>query len=135
MDCMKRVMVFGTFDILHPGHINFLRQARKYGDYLIVSIAREANAKKIKGQKPLHSEQDRKKLLDSIKYVDKVVLGAKRDYLEHIISQKPDIIVLGYDQKAFTDKLGEKLAERGLSVKIVRARLYKSHYYHSRFLK
>ncbi|HEY4500387.1 MAG TPA: adenylyltransferase/cytidyltransferase family protein, partial [Candidatus Paceibacterota bacterium] len=50
---MKRVMVFGTFDILHPGHLYFLRAAKKLGDYLIVSLARDVNVRKIKGRKAL----------------------------------------------------------------------------------
>ncbi|MBI4050457.1 MAG: FAD synthase [Candidatus Doudnabacteria bacterium] len=133
---MKRVMVFGTFDILHPGHIYFLRQARKYGDFLIVSLARDPIVKKIKGRKPLHSEKDRADMLKSLKLVNKVVLGSKKDYIGHIVKEKPDVIVLGYDQRAFTEGLKGKLAERGLRVKIVRIRAYESRLYKSRkFLK
>lgn len=128
---MKRVMVFGTFDILHPGHINFLEQARKLGDFLIVSIAREKNVKRIKGRRPYHSEKERKELLSSLKFVDKVAVGANKDYLNHIIKQKPDVIALGYDQKYYTDKLKEKLAQRGLKVKIVRLKSYKPNLYKS----
>ena len=124
-------MVFGTFDVLHPGHIHFLREAKRQGDYLIVSIAREKFVKKIKGRKPLHSERDRKKLLEALKLVDKVVLGSKEDYLKHILRERPDVIVSGYDQRAFTGGLKEKLARAGLKVKIVRAGPYKSHYYKS----
>lgn len=129
---MKRVMVFGTFDILHPGHIEFLRQAKRYGDFLIVSLAREIWIKKIKGRKPMHSEGDRKSLLQAVKFVDKVVLGSKQDYLGHILRHKPDVICLGYDQKAFTEGLQEKLSARGLKVKIVRVRSYKKELYKSK---
>lgn len=129
---MKKVLVFGTFDILHPGHINFLRQAKKYGDFLIVSIARQNYVKKIKGRNPVHSEKDRKRLIESIKFVDKVILGSKGDYLDHIVRERPQVIVLGYDQKAFTKGLKEKLVKRKLRVKIVRAKGYKSQIYKSR---
>ena len=128
-------MVFGTFDALHPGHLRFLEYARKFGDFLIVSISRDFVAKEIKGHLPSNSESDRKKLLEAISFVDKVVLGSKKDYLNHIIVQNPQVIVLGYDQKAFTNKLGEKLAKKGLRVKIVRARPYKKRYYQTRLLK
>lgn len=131
---MEKVLVFGTFDILHPGHIHFLKQAKRQGDYLIVSIARGEIAKKIKGRRPINTEQDRKRLLDSLKLVDKVVLGSRTDYLKHIVSLNPDIIVLGHDQMAFTHKLREKLAQKGLKVRIVRAGPYKEKYYQSRKL-
>lgn len=122
-------MVFGTFDILHPGHIHFLKQAKKLGDFLIVSIAREKNVRKIKGRKPYHSESERKELLSALKFVNKVVVGAKDDYLKHIIEERPNVIALGYDQKYYTDKLKEKLVERGFRVKVVRLKPYKSQIY------
>ncbi|KKW29155.1 MAG: FAD synthase, partial [Parcubacteria group bacterium GW2011_GWA2_52_8] len=100
-----------------------------------VSLAREKYIRKIKGQSARHSEAERKTLLESLKFVNKVVFGSKTDYLRHIMSIKPSVIVLGYDQKAFTEKLREKLAERGLSVKIVRARAYKPGIYKSSRLK
>lgn len=131
---MKRVMVFGTFDILHPGHIYFLRQARKLGDFLIVVLAREGNVKKIKGHKPFHSEQDRKKLLESIKFVNKVVLGSKKISLQPILKYQPDVISLGYDQKVYTEGLKQKLARRGFKVRIVRMKPYKVKIYQSRKL-
>lgn len=127
---MKRVMVFGTFDILHPGHISFLRQAKKLGDFLIVSLARENNIRKIKGHKARHSEKQRQTMLEAIKYVNKAVLGATDDYIKHIVSQKPDIIALGYDQRAFTANLKEKLAGAGLKkIRIVRLKSYRPHLY------
>ena len=133
---MKRVMVFGTFDILHPGHIDFLRQARKLGDYLIVSLACGKFIKKIKGHPAAHSESERLKLLESLRLVDKAVLGSKTDYLQHIKAHKPHVIALGYDQKAFTEGLKRKLADMGLKVKVVRLKPYKKHLYKSsKFLK
>lgn len=129
---MKRVMVFGTFDILHPGHIWFLKAAKKYGDFLIVSIAREKFVRQIKGHKPRHTESERKWLLESLKFVDKIVLGSKNDYISHIVAQRPDVIALGYDQKAFTQSLKQKLADRGLArVKIVRIKPYRPNIYKS----
>src|SRR3989344_3996057 len=135
MAASRRVLVFGTFDVIHPGHISFLRQGGKNGAVLFVPLAREKYIRKIKGQSARHSEAERKTLIESLKFVNKVVFGSKTDYLRHIMSIKPSVIVLGYDQKAFTEKLREKLAERGLSVKIVRARAYKPGIYKSSRLK
>src|SRR3989338_1200158 len=126
---MTRVMVFGTFDILHPGHIHFLERAKKYGDFLIVSLAREANVKKIKGRAPRHTELERKKMLGSLRFVDRVVLGAAKDYVKHILQLRPDVIALGYDQKAYTAGLKQKLQRAGLKTKIVRVRSHKPHVY------
>ncbi len=133
-DKFNKVLVFGTFDILHPGHVRFLQQAKKLGNYLIVSIARSVNVKRIKGRAPLHSDLDRKKLLESLKFVDQVVLGARDDHLAHIISIEPQIIVLGYDQIAYTKDLKKMLQKRGLLVKVVRLKSYKPKIYKSRKL-
>lgn len=126
---MKRVMVFGTFDILHPGHIHFLKNAKRLGDYLIVSLARNTNVRRIKGRLPRHSERERVKMLGAVKYVDRVVLGAKKDYIGHILRYKPAIIALGYDQTHYTANLKELLAARGLSVKIKRLKPYHPNIY------
>ena len=126
---MKRVMVFGTFDILHPGHISFLRQARKLGDFLIVSLARENNIRKIKGRRAVHSEKERLSLVEAIRYVNKAVLGSVDDYIKHIVSQKPDVIALGYDQRAYTKDLKLKLGKAGLKVRIVRLKPFKPRLY------
>jgi len=123
-------MVFGTFDILHPGHLDFFRQAKKLGNFLIVSLARENNIRKIKGRKALHSEKQRLMMVEALKIVDKAVLGASEYYIKHIASQKPHIIALGYDQKAFTEDLKEKLIATGLKkIQIVRLKAYKPSKY------
>ena len=122
-------MVFGTFDILHPGHIHFLERAKKYGDFLIVSLARGENVKRIKGRAPRHTELERKKMLAALRFVDKVVIGAQNDYIAHILRERPDVIALGYDQKAYTAGLKQKLQRAGLKTKIVRVRSHKPHVY------
>ena len=133
---MKRVLVFGTFDILHPGHLYFFKQSKKYGNFLIVSLAREKYIRKIKGRKAFHTETARKKLLEALKIIDKVVLGSKGDYIGHILSQNPEVIALGYDQKAFTEGLEKKLAKRGWKGKIVKISAYQpSIYKSSKFLR
>lgn len=123
---MKTVMILGTFDIVHHGHLNLFKQARKYGDRLVAVVARDARVKNIKSRESLYTEKERKYFLEQIRLVDKVVLGDTKDVYKRIREIKPDVIVLGYDQMHFTDKLSEKIKEFRLKTRIVRARAYKS---------
>ncbi len=134
---LKKIMVFGTFDLLHLGHESFFRQAKylvKNG-FLIVSVARDSNVKKIKGILPKYSETKRKEFVAKIAIVDKVVLGGKVDYLPHIVKESPHIIALGYDQNAYSRTLAQDLKQAGLTVKIVRLNAYKPNIYKSSKLK
>ena len=63
----KKVMVFGTFDIFHPGHEHMLKEAKEYGDELIVVVARDANVKKVKGRLPMHDENQRVFQIEKLK--------------------------------------------------------------------
>jgi FAD synthetase len=132
-----KIMVFGTFDLLHKGHTHFFKQARKLATkpYLIVSVARDVNVKRIKGLKPVNNEVVRMRLMSQIPLVDKVVLGASTDYLSHITKEKPNIIALGYDQKAYTDNLVTNLKKRGLNVQVIRLKPFKHKVYKSTLLK
>ncbi len=135
-----RIMVFGTFDVIHPGHEHFFAQARALANrpYLIVSVARDANAERVKGEKPRRSERARlaaiKKLSKKTKLVNKVVLGGLRNHIPHILKQRPNIIALGHDQKEYTNGLKSALAARGLKVKIVRLKAHQRHRYRSSLL-
>jgi len=122
---MKTVMVFGTFDIIHGGHLHMFKQACEYGDKLIVAVARDCNVKKNKGIKPLHDEKERKSILKHIDLIDKVVLGYKTEPYRIIKDYKPDVIALGYDQKEYVDNLTEAIDKFEFKTKIVRLRPYK----------
>lgn len=126
----KKVMVFGTFAILHPGHLNFFRQAKKYGDYLIVVIARDSTVKKIKGFFPQLNEGARREVVGATKFVGKAVLGDKFDWYKLILKYKPDVICLGYDQFA-PKNFESELRRRGVSAKIARLKSYKPEKYKS----
>ena len=69
---MKRVMTYGTFDLLHYGHINILKRAKSLGDYLIVGLSSD-EFNELKGKKSVMSYEERKEILESIRYVDKVI--------------------------------------------------------------
>lgn len=129
---MKKVMAFGTFDVFHKGHENFLKQAKKLGDYLIIVVARDKTVKHIKKQYPRNKEWERVRTLLESRMADEVVLGALKDKYEIIKKYKPDVIALGYDQEAFVDKLREKLLEYGLTkTKIVRLKPFHPERYKS----
>ncbi len=97
---MNTVLVFGTFDKFHPGHQYFLTEAKKYGDYLVVVIARDSNVLKIKGKLPAQSERQRLAQVQAFAAVDKVFLG-QTDFAQRfqvVIDTMPAVICLGYDQ-------------------------------------
>lgn len=123
---MKVVMIFGTFDIVHHGHLNLFKQACKYGDELVAVVARDKRVKDIKSKQSIHNERERKYFLEQIRLIDKVLLGDQKDVYKVVKKIRPDVIVLGYDQMHFTEKLQEKIQEFGLKTKIVRAKAYKS---------
>lgn len=133
----KRIMAFGTFDGLHAGHLNFFKQAQKLAKnpFLIVSIARDKNVFKIKGKYPVKNEKQRMNLLRNCPLVDKVVLSGLKNHIPHIIKEKPDIIALGYDQKAYVFNLKKDLKNRGFTIKIIRLKPYKTKIYKNRILK
>lgn len=127
---MKKVMVFGTFDILHPGHEYVLKQARKYGDYLVAVAARDANVRRIKGRAPANDEKTRVRNLKKLGLADKARLGYVRDPYKVINEEKPDVIALGYDQKKFVEGL-----KRFKKIKIVRLKAFKPSVYKSSKLR
>lgn len=114
------VFAAGSFDIIHPGHIEFLKWASSLGNKLVVVVSRDANYRKFKGYEPVFNEYERLKLVKSIRYVYEAVLGSDRDIVESIVSIKPSIIALGYDQPD-PDYILSELRARGLqSMKIVK---------------
>jgi FAD synthetase len=111
---MKKVMVFGTFDIFHKGHISFLQQARREGDFLLVVVARDETVKKIKKRQAKNNARKRLLAIKNSQLADKVILGSLGDKYAVIKKYQPDVICLGYDQKAYVDKLKDKLRQFGL---------------------
>lgn len=129
---MTRIMLFGTFDMLHAGHINMLEQARSLAPdpQIIVSIARDDAAERIKGERPKRGELERMKIVEASPLVDEVVLGDADGYIEHIVHARPDIIALGYDQEGeYVRELQAELDKKGLQPRIVRLKPYKPEIY------
>jgi len=130
----KIVVTAGTFDILHPGHYHLLKYAKSLGDKLIVIVARDETVKKIKGRKPIIPEEQRRFMVEALKPVDKAILGSLNNKLEPILDIKPDVIVLGPDQKTFeVDQLKEELKRYNLDVDVVRYKEYIKCPFHSSY--
>lgn len=102
---MKKVITYGTFDLLHVGHINLLRRAKELGDYLLVAISTdEFNA--LKEKKAYYSYEDRKTILEAIKYVDEVIPENNWEQkITDVQDNDIDVFVMGHDWEGKFDFL------------------------------
>lgn len=133
---MITVMAFGTFDLLHPGHKYFLRQASKHGDYLIAVIARDSTVKKLKGELPCQSEKQRQRAVMGLNLADEAVLGDRGMNKYAVIKKyRPDIICLGYDQTYLVDGLLDKIINFKFKTKLIRLKPYQAHKYKTSIIK
>lgn len=131
----RKVMSFGTFDGIHPGHVDFLKQCYNFGDYLIIIVARDKTVKKIKGRLPVRGENKRRQDLIESGLADEVVLGRFDDKYKLVEYHKPDAICLGYDQEYFIKDLPKKLKEFGLEeTEIVKLKSFHPEKYKSSLL-
>lgn len=130
----KKVLVFGTFDGLHKGHLHLFKQSRKFGDYLVVVVARDVTVKKIKNHAPKYSEQERLKKVYNCKLVNDAQLGNLKSYYKKIKEIKPQVICLGYDQVAFVDNLEKEIAKLKFKVEVIRLKAYNPKKYKSSLL-
>lgn len=126
-----KILLFGTFDILHPGHQSLFQQARRYGDKVIAIVARDNTVIKLKKHSSFFTEKQRQKNLQKTNWADKVFLGDKKDYFKIIKKIKPDIICLGYDQKFFIEELKQKIGEWVLKIKIIKLKSFHPKKYKS----
>ncbi len=127
-----KIMVFGTFDMIHPGHEDLFRQARALSSdpFLIVSVGRDSNVERIKGNRPRNSEHERLAMLAAHSLVDEAIFGDEIGYMEHILQIRPDIIALGYDQEGeYVEKLLDALRTAGLDTRVVRLAAHKPEEY------
>ncbi len=120
----KIVLASGVFDLLHLGHVKFLEEAKKTGGNsaeLLVIIARDRTVEKTKGRKPIMSENQRRALVESLKVVDKAVLGFEDFDIPDVIAKiKPDIIALGHDQEDMEKQVRKYVEEHNLDIEVVR---------------
>ncbi len=116
---MRRVVAQGTFDLLHPGHLQYLSDAKAMGDRLSVIIARSENV--THKAKPIVPDRQRREMVAALDPVDEAVLGHTEDFFVPIREIDPDVIVLGHDQYHDEERLSEQLATEGIECEIARA--------------
>lgn len=116
---MIKVMASGVFDIIHLGHIHYLNESKKLGDYLVVVVANDKVAER-NGKKLVFSQETRAKLVSYMKPVDEAIVGRDWDFYNTVEMLKPQIITLGFDQKFNEKEIEEKSRERGIELKVVR---------------
>ena len=129
---MKRVLVFGTFDILHPGHVSLFRQARRRGDVLIAAVARDVFVAAFKQRPPRHDEGRRKAALEASGLVDEVYLGDRRPGSYAILRRaRPEVVCFGHDQHLLEADLKAWLGRHGRTLELHRLRAYRPDIYKS----
>lgn len=121
---MVKVMATGTFDILHLGHIYFLKEAKKQGDRLAVVVATDKTVRKLKHE-PVNPQEIRLKLIKELKIVNEAYMGHEEDMYKIVQEIKPDVIALGYDQIHDEKTVEKELKKRNIKAKVVRLSEFK----------
>jgi FAD synthetase len=121
---MVKVMATGAFDLLHLGHIYYLKEAKKLGDKLAVVVATDSTVRRLKHE-PVNHEEIRLNLIKELKIVDEAYLGHEDDMYEIVKEIKPDIIALGFDQLHNERNIKTELKKRKIKAKVVRLNEFK----------
>ena len=130
------MLVFGTFDRLHEGHLFLLHEAKKLGYRLVVSVAQDSVVERFKKQKPAHPLEKRMEMLRESGLVDETVAGdTELGNWTAIREHRPDTIAIGYDQDAFEKRLREFIKQEKLAIKLVRIGAHEPERLHSRLLR
>ncbi|SNZ02447.1 FMN adenylyltransferase [Natronoarchaeum philippinense] len=123
---MVTVVAQGTFDILHPGHAHYLRDAAAMGDRLVVIVARRANV--THKEPPILPDRQRVAMVDALDPVDVARIGHPEDIFAPIEEIDPDVIALGHDQHHDDDAIAEELGRRGIDCEVRRASARESEF-------
>jgi cytidyltransferase-like protein len=119
-DSLRIVLAGGVFDIIHPGHISTLNAAKALGDVLVVVVATDNTAVKMKKRRPIHSQEQRQELVNSLAVVDLCLIGQENDIFKTVNLVKPQIIALGYDQVHQEQFITEGCKKIKLDAKVAR---------------
>jgi FAD synthetase len=117
---IKVVFIGGGFEVIHQGHLYTIEQAKRVGDVLVVSVARDSTIRKRKKREPVANEEQRVKLLSSLRQVDAAILGVEGDIYETLEKVDPDVVALGYDQYHLDSEVAKEANRRGMKVKVTR---------------
>jgi len=128
----KRVVVFGIFDGVHDGHRDLFRQAREYGDELVVIVGRDESSLQLKNKKPRFSEDERIRALREEKLIDDAVLGDKPLSSYNVLKNlKPQVVCIGYDQDALESDLRNWILANDLQIEMYRAKPFQENAFHN----
>ena len=119
-DSLRVVLAGGVFDIIHPGHIHTLNAAKALGDILVVVVATDNTSVKMKKRRPLHSQEQRQELVNSLSMVNLCLIGQEDDIFKTVNRVRPQIIALGYDQIHQEKFIREGCAKISLDAKVAR---------------
>jgi cytidyltransferase-like protein len=119
-DSLRVVLAGGVFDIIHPGHISTLNAAKTLGDVLVVVVATDNTAVKMKKRRPIHSQEQRQELVNSLAVVDLCLIGQENDIFKTVNLVKPQTIALGYDQVHQEQFITEGCKKMKLNTKVAR---------------
>jgi len=114
------VLAGGVFDIIHPGHISTLNAAKELGDILVIVVATDSTAIKMKKKKPIHTQDQRKELVNSLTMVDLCLIGHEGDIFKTVNQVRPQTIALGYDQVHQEKFITEGCKKINLEAKVAR---------------
>ena len=119
-ESVKVVFIGGGFEVIHRGHLYTIERAKGLGDVLVVSVARDSTIRRRKKREPLAKEQERVRLLSSMRQVDAAILGVEGDIYETLEKVRPDVVALGYDQYHLESEVAREGEKRGMKLKVVR---------------
>ena len=129
---IKVVLAGGVYDVLHMGHLAALSEARTLGDVLIAVVASDITVEMLKGRKPIFPQEDRRKLVDGLKPVDKAILGYEdvgMGYEEVLMEVMPDIVAFGYDQENLERSVREIITRHKLQIQMIKLSKYENEKY------
>jgi FAD synthetase len=125
-----KVLATGVFDLVHYGHIYYLKEAKKAGGdgaYLVVVVARDRTVERLKGSPPVLPEGQRRAIVEELKPVDEAILGKEEFSIEETLAEiKPEIVAVGYDQQDIEAAVRRVVSDKGLSVRVVRISKFSS---------
>ena len=129
---IKVVLAGGVYDVLHLGHLAALSEAKTLGDVLIAVVASDITVEMLKGRKPIFPQEDRRKLVQGLKPVDRAILGYEdvgMGYEEVLMEVMPDIVAFGYDQENLERSVREIITRRKLRIEMVKLSRYENEKY------
>jgi cytidyltransferase-like protein len=117
---LRVVMLGGAFEIIHPGHIVAVTEAKSMGNTLVVVVATDESVQRNKGRPPATNQAMRVGMVSSLRQVDLALPGNKGSIYDILLMIRPDVVALGYDQRHNGEEIVREAAKRGLAISVVR---------------